>query len=100
MNENTTVTEAAVEESMKEICHILTTADEKLAYDFIECLFKDSTEISEEDRKEIIDYFIYMYDRALLESKYSANWQDCIQHWLIDFANSTGQNINLPHEWI
>ena len=70
------------------------------AIDFIESLFKDSTEISKEDRKEIIDYFIYMYDRALLESKYSANWQDCIQHWLIDFANSTGQNINLPHEWI
>ncbi len=39
MNENTTVTDAAVEQSMKEICHILTTADEKLAYDFIECLF-------------------------------------------------------------
>ena len=39
MNENTTVTEAAVQESMQEICHILTTSDEKLAYDFIECLF-------------------------------------------------------------
>ena len=39
MNENTTVTETAIQESMQEICHILTTSDEKLAYDFIECLF-------------------------------------------------------------
>ena len=38
MNENTTVTETAVQESMQEICHILTTADEKLAYDFIAIL--------------------------------------------------------------
>ncbi len=68
------------------------------AIEFIESLFLNSTEISPENRKEIIDYFIYMYDRALLESKYSANWQSCILHWLSDFAKNTGQNINLRTE--
>ena len=52
MNENTTVTEAAAEESMKEICHILTTADEKLAYDFIECLFTPA------ERKDIANRWL------------------------------------------
>ena len=68
------------------------------AIDFIESLFLDSPEISPENRKEIIEYFLYMYDRALLESKYSADWQNCIQHWLIDFAKATGQNVNLCAE--
>ena len=65
------------------------------ALELIESLFLTTSEISPENRKEIIDYFIYMYDRALLESKYSADWQSCIQHWLTDFAKNTGQNLNL-----
>ena len=65
---------------------------------FIENLFLNSEEISPEDRADIIEYFIYMYDRALLESKYSSDWQNCIRHWLIDFAKATGQNINLSAE--
>ena len=52
MNENTTVTEKAVEDSMKEICHILTTSDEKLAYDFIECLFTPA------ERKDIANRWL------------------------------------------
>jgi len=39
MNENTNVAEQVLQQSMQEICHILTSSDEKLAYDFIECLF-------------------------------------------------------------
>ena len=42
--------------------------DADTAIDFIESLFLDSPEISPENRKEIIEYFLYMYDRALLES--------------------------------
>ena len=56
------------------------------AIDFIDCLFVNAKEIDEETRAEIIEYFYYMYDRALLESKYSSDWQLCIQHWLEDFA--------------
>ena len=64
------------------------------AADFIDELFKDSTEISAEVRHEILEHFYYMYDRTLLESKYSANWQDCIRHWLIDYAAATGQDLS------
>ena len=64
------------------------------AIDFIESLFLDSDEICEQDRNEIIEYFIYMYDRALLESKYSADWQNCIRHWLMDYAAQTGQKLS------
>ena len=52
MNENTTVTDKAVQDSMKEICHILTTSDEKLAYDFIECLFTPA------ERKDIANRWL------------------------------------------
>ena len=68
------------------------------AIDFIENLFLDSPELSAQERTDIIEYFIYMYDRALLESKYSADWQNCIRHWLVDFAKATGQNVNLCAE--
>lgn len=58
------------------------------AISFIDSLFVNSKEITEETRKEIIDHFYYMYDRALLESKYSSNWRLCIQHWIDEFAAS------------
>lgn len=39
MNENTIILDESVKETMREICHILTSSDEELAYDFLECLF-------------------------------------------------------------
>ena len=59
---------------------------------FIDNLFLETPEISPEVRQEIIEHFYYLYERTLLESKYSANWEECIQHWLMDFAAETGQN--------
>lgn len=61
------------------------------AADFINDLFLDSKEFSPETRNEIIEYFFYMYDRVLLESKFSSDWQECIQHWIVDYAKQTGQ---------
>ncbi|MCR4900503.1 MAG: trp operon repressor [Treponema sp.] len=52
MEENNSETELAVQQSMKEICHILTTSDEKLAYDFIECLFTPA------ERKDIANRWL------------------------------------------
>ena len=60
---------------------------------FIDCLFVDKPEISESVRKEIIEHFYYLYERTLLESKYSADWEECIRHWLMDFAAKTKQKI-------
>jgi len=60
---------------------------------FIDDLFLETPEISPEVRSEIIEHFYYLYERSLLESKYSANWEECIQHWLMDFAAATGQKL-------
>lgn len=60
---------------------------------FIDSLFVDSPEISESVRKEIIEHFYYLYERTLLESRYSADWEECVRHWLLDFAVNTKQSI-------
>ncbi len=68
------------------------------AIDFIDSLFIDSTEIDQATRKEIIEYFYYMYDRALLESKYSSDWRLCIQHWLEDFAKEQNKTVKAQNQ--
>ena len=67
-----------------------TTAD---ATAFIDLLFQDSKELTEEDKTEVLNHFHYMYERALLENYYSDDWQSCIKHWIVDYARQTGQNI-------
>lgn len=39
MNENTENPDVIVQETMKELCHIFSSTDESLVYDFLECLF-------------------------------------------------------------
>lgn len=63
------------------------------AVQLIDELFSNAPEISENLKKEINNYFHYMYERTLLENCYSNNWQDCVKHWLTDYAKSTGQTI-------
>jgi len=58
---------------------------------FISLLFSDCTELSDKVKSEIKEYFKFMYERNFLENIYADNWQDCIKHWLIDYANETGQ---------
>lgn len=65
----------------------------KEACDFIDSLFVETDEISKEDKKLINEHFHYMYERALLENCYSSNWQECIRHWLVDYARETNQNL-------
>lgn len=65
------------------------------AADFMNDLFKNCPEISEDLRKEIVNYFEFMYEKSLLENIYSKNWQDCIKNWLIDYAKKTGQELKI-----
>jgi hypothetical protein len=39
-----------------------------------------------------------MYERNFLENIYADKWQDCIKHWLIDYAKETNQNWELLEE--
>jgi len=61
---------------------------------FMSRLFRNSPEIPPGVREEITEYFIFMYERTFLENVYSDSWQDCIRHWLLDFAEATGQRID------
>ena len=61
---------------------------------FIDSLFVNTPEVSEPVRKEIIEHFYYLYERTLLESKYSADWEECVRHWLEDFAAETRQSLS------
>jgi len=61
------------------------------AINFLQELFVTAPELSEETRKEVIEYFCYMYDRILLEGNFCNRWQEPIEHWLEDFAVQTGQ---------
>lgn len=61
---------------------------------FMSDLFSRSTEIPENTRKEITGYFKFMYEKNFLENLYSEDWQDCIKHWLLDFADATNQHFD------
>lgn len=63
------------------------------AINFIEELFKTSTEITDEDRNRLTEHFIYLYERTYLEGIVSDNWATPIKHWLIAHAQKTNQNI-------
>ena len=56
-------------------------------------IFASAPEIDASLKKEISDYFKFMYERAILEKYYTKNWQDCIKHWLIEHAKETNQKI-------
>jgi len=63
------------------------------ASQLIDELFKNTDEISPEDKILITEHFHYMYERAFLESEYSDNWETAIKHWLITHAQESGQEI-------
>ena len=65
----------------------------KDAVNFIEELFKNSTEVDEKTRLEIADHFTSLYERTLLENSFNDHWQDSIKNWLTEYAEQTGQEI-------
>jgi hypothetical protein len=65
------------------------------AVHFMSDLYKNSPEIPESKKKEITEYFQFMYETTLLENNYNDRWQDCIKKWLVNFAKSTGQTIKM-----
>lgn len=65
---------------------------------FMTSLFSDCSDIDENSKTEIKEYFKFMYERNFLENIYADKWQDCIKHWLIDYAKETNQNWELLEE--
>ena len=62
---------------------------------FMSSLFSDCSDIDENSKNEIREYFKFMYERNFLENIYADKWQDCIKHWLIDYAKETNQDWEL-----
>ena len=65
----------------------------KDAVNFIEELFKNSAEIDQKTRKEILDYFTGLYEQNLLENSFNDTWQESIKRWLTSYAEKTGQAL-------
>ena len=65
----------------------------KDAVAFIEELFNSTSELDDQTRSEITEYFTSLYERTLLENSFNDNWQDSIKNWLKDYAEKTGQKI-------
>ncbi len=63
------------------------------AVHFMSDLYKNSPEIPDAKKKEITEYFLFMYETSLLENNYNERWQDCIKNWLLTFAEKTNQHI-------
>jgi len=74
---------------MTRISDGLFTSDD--AVGFIDNLFVHAPEISADNRRQIIDYIQYMYERLLLEGFHEADWVLPVQHWLLEYAHKTGQ---------
>jgi len=59
----------------------------------IDELFKNSTEIDAETRREIAEYFNFMYERTILENGFAKNWQETIIRFLVEHASKTNQSL-------
>ncbi|MBO7638949.1 MAG: hypothetical protein J6S91_08235, partial [Treponema sp.] len=52
------------------------------AIEFISALFKNKTDISENDRKKIQAHILFTYERFLLEGAIEEDWRDPIIRWM------------------
>lgn len=74
---------------------IFTTDD---GVDFINQLFKNASDVSEKDRKDIIDHIQYIYERFILEEIQEDDWVTPVKRWLelnkndIPFYAATSDN--------
>ena len=58
------------------------------AVSFMDCLFVESTDLSQETKKEINTYIHTMFERFLLEGSSAEDWTDPIKHWLSEYKAS------------
>lgn len=54
----------------------------QMAVNFINDLFKNSTDITDADKKEINSYIQFMFERLLLEGALEDDWRTPVIRWL------------------
>lgn len=57
----------------------------------INVLFQNSPEIDADTKKELRDYFEYIYERDLLLNSFEDSWEESIKCWLREHAETTNQ---------
>ena len=62
---------------------------------YMSSLFSNSPQLQPEIVEEIREYFKFLYEKSFLENIYEDRWQECIKHWLIEYARKTNQNPEL-----
>ncbi len=58
---------------------------------FLNDMFKNSTDISEADKKSLIEYMQFIYERFLLEGVHNDDWKVPVKRWLKEYAAEHGQ---------
>ncbi len=59
--------------------------DTDMCIDFINALFREQTDISEEDKREINKHIQYMYERFFLEGLHYEDWREPVQRWISNY---------------
>ena len=62
---------------------------------FIDDLFRNAKDISENDCQAIRAHIHFMFERLLLEGCCCDDWKEPVKHWMSDYAKKTGQRINI-----
>ncbi|QTQ16872.1 hypothetical protein [Treponema parvum] len=74
---------------MSHITDFFTTDD---AVNFINDLFKNTPELTGENRRAVIEHIHYMYERLILEGCHEDDWAVPVQRWIVSHAKATGQD--------
>lgn len=61
------------------------------AIEMFNILFQKAPEVSDEAKKEIFDYFNYIYERDYIQNIYEDDWAESIKNWMRQHAKETGQ---------
>ena len=61
----------------------------EMGIEYINDLFKNSTDIAPEDKKKINEHIKFTYEKFLLEGIYEKDWTVPVERWLADYKNYT-----------
>ena len=54
---------------------------------YIDDLFREQTDIAENDKEAIHSHIQYMYERFYLEGLHFEDWREPVQRWIVSYAN-------------
>lgn len=65
------------------------------ADDIIYTIFKGSSLVTDENKRDLTNHFENLYGRFIEENKSAADWKDPVINWIREYAKQTEQKVNL-----